>query len=63
MATDSVQRRNLTRFMQEQIGQAPDRLRGLATVDLTDPMGAVREIRRVVDGQRWGDFELAYSFD
>ncbi|WP_370328707.1 amidohydrolase family protein [Hyphomonas atlantica] len=38
--------------LQEQIDQAPDRLRGLATVDLTDPMGAVREIRRVVDGKR-----------
>ncbi|MFC3226003.1 amidohydrolase family protein [Marinibaculum pumilum] len=36
-----------------QIEQAPDRLRGLASVDLTDPMGAVREIRRWVDGRRF----------
>ncbi|WP_417460154.1 amidohydrolase family protein [Kordiimonas sp.] len=34
-----------------QITLAPARFRGLATVDLNDPMGAVREIRRVVDGK------------
>lgn len=33
------------------IAQVPDRFRGLATVDLTNPMNAVREIRRVVDGK------------
>lgn len=33
------------------IEAAPDRFRGLATVDLHDPMGAVRELRRVVDGR------------
>ena len=38
--------------LQEQVSEAPDRLRGLATIDLTDPMGAVREIRRVADGKR-----------
>lgn len=37
----------------EFIAEAPDRFRGLATVDLDDPMGAVREIRRVVDGKRF----------
>ncbi len=36
-----------------QIEQAPDRFRGLASVDLTDPMTAVREIRRWVDGRRF----------
>ena len=36
-----------------QISAAPDRFRGLATVDLTDPMQAVREIRRWVDGERF----------
>ena len=36
-----------------QIDQAPTRLRGLATVDLADPMGAAREIRRRVDGERF----------
>jgi len=35
------------------ISAAPDRFRGLATVDLTDPMQAVRDIRRWVDGQRF----------
>ncbi|MEZ5969223.1 MAG: amidohydrolase family protein [Hyphomonas sp.] len=38
--------------LMEQVNEAPDRLRGLATIDLTDPMGAVREIRRVADGKR-----------
>ena len=36
-----------------QISVAPDRLRGLATVDLTRPMEAVREIRKWVDGKRF----------
>ena len=36
-----------------QIEAAPDRFRGLATVDLTDPMQAVRDIRRWVDGERF----------
>ena len=36
-----------------QIEEAPDRLRGLATVDLSNPMQAVREIRRWVDGRRF----------
>jgi uncharacterized protein len=36
----------------DQIDQAPERLRGLATVNLNNPMGAVREIRRVVDGKK-----------
>ena len=36
-----------------QINVAPDRLRGLATVDLTQPMEAVREIRKWVDGKRF----------
>ena len=36
-----------------QIEAAPQRFRGLATVDLTDPMGAVREIREWVDGDRF----------
>ena len=35
----------------EAISKAPDRLRGLATVDLERPMEAVREIRRWVDGK------------
>ena len=35
------------------IDAAPDRFRGLATVDLTNPMQAVREIRRWVDGKRF----------
>ena len=34
-----------------QIDEAPDRFRGLATVDLKNPMQAVREIRRRVDGK------------
>lgn len=34
-----------------QIAAAPRRFRGLATVDLHDPMGAVRDIRRWVDGK------------
>ncbi len=34
-----------------QIAQAPAKFRGLATVDLNDPMDAVREIRRIVDGK------------
>ncbi|MEP3225823.1 MAG: amidohydrolase family protein [Parasphingorhabdus sp.] len=36
-----------------QIEAAPDRLRGLATVDLTNPMQAVREIRKWVDGKKF----------
>jgi len=36
-----------------QIDEAPDRFRGLATVDLKNPMQAVREIRRWVDAQRF----------
>lgn len=34
-----------------QIAKAPARFRGLATVDLNDPMQGVREIRRWVDGK------------
>ena len=37
----------------EQIDQAPDRLRGLATVDLSRPMDAVRAVREWVDGERF----------
>ena len=37
----------------EQVDAAPDRLRGLATVDLNKPMEAVREIRKWVDGKRF----------
>jgi predicted TIM-barrel fold metal-dependent hydrolase len=33
----------------ESVAQHPDRLRGVVGVDLTDPVGAVREIRRRVD--------------
>jgi uncharacterized protein len=36
-----------------QITAAPDRFRGLASCDLRDPMGAVREIRKWVDGKRF----------
>lgn len=36
-----------------QIDAAPDRFRGLASVDLNDPMGAVRAIRTHVDGERF----------
>ncbi|MDG1827124.1 MAG: amidohydrolase family protein [Henriciella sp.] len=36
-----------------QIDAAPDRFRGLATVDLMDPMQAVRDIRRWVDGEKF----------
>jgi len=36
-----------------QIDQAPQRLRGLASADLTQPMEAVRELRRWVDGKRF----------
>ncbi|HEB90159.1 MAG TPA: amidohydrolase [Deltaproteobacteria bacterium] len=36
--------------VEAQIEEAPDRLRGLATVDLGDPAEAVREIRRRMDG-------------
>ena len=36
-----------------QIDSAPDRLRGLASADITDPMGAVRELRKWVDGKRF----------
>lgn len=35
----------------QQIAAAPSRFRGLASVDITRPMDAVREIRRVVDGK------------
>jgi len=34
----------------ETVSKAPDRFRGLATVDLNDPVQAVRDIRRWVDG-------------
>lgn len=37
----------------DQIDAAPDRLRGLATVDLTKPMEAVRDLRRWVDGEKF----------
>ena len=37
----------------EQIDAAPDRFRGLATVDLTNPMEAVRDIRKWVDGKKF----------
>jgi predicted TIM-barrel fold metal-dependent hydrolase len=36
-----------------QIAAAPDRFRGLASADLRDPMGAVRELRKWVDGKRF----------
>jgi predicted TIM-barrel fold metal-dependent hydrolase len=36
-----------------QIAAAPDRFRGLAGADLRDPMNAVREIRKWVDGKRF----------
>lgn len=36
-----------------QIDAAPQRFRGLASADLRDPMGAVRELRRWVDGKRF----------
>jgi uncharacterized protein len=36
-----------------QIDAAPTRFRGLATVDLADPIQAVRDIRRWVDGKRF----------
>lgn len=36
-----------------QIDAAPNRFRGLATVDLTNPMQAVRDIRRWVDGEKF----------
>lgn len=36
-----------------QIDAAPDRFRGLASVDLNRPMDAVREIRHWVDGERF----------
>lgn len=39
--------------VERQIAAAPERLRGLASVDLADPMEAVREIRRRVDGKRF----------
>ncbi len=35
------------------IDTAPDRFRGLASVNLSDPMGAVRDIRTWVDGKRF----------
>lgn len=37
----------------EQIAAAPERFRGLASVDLTNPMEAVRDIRRWVDGEKF----------
>ncbi|MEO0439503.1 MAG: amidohydrolase family protein [Pseudomonadota bacterium] len=36
-----------------QIDAAPDRFRGLATVDLSQPMEAVRELRRWVDAKKF----------
>lgn len=36
-----------------QIDEAPHRLRGLASADLMQPMEAVRELRRWVDGERF----------
>jgi len=36
-----------------QVDAAPGRLRGLASADITNPMEAVRELRRWVDGQRF----------
>jgi len=39
--------------VERQIDVAPARFRGLVGVDLTDPMGAVREIRRRVDRKRF----------
>ena len=39
--------------LNEQIDAAPDRFRGLVSVDLNNPMEAVREIRRWVDGKRF----------
>ena len=36
-----------------QIDQAPDRFKGLAAVDLTNPVEAVRELRRWVDGTKF----------
>jgi predicted TIM-barrel fold metal-dependent hydrolase len=36
-----------------QIEAAPARFRGLASADVRDPMGAVRELRRWVDGERF----------
>lgn len=35
------------------ITAAPDRFRGLASVDITNPMEAVRDIRKWVDGERF----------
>ena len=37
----------------EHVTARPDRLRGLASIDLTDPMEAVRDIRRWVDGKNF----------
>lgn len=37
----------------DQIAVAPDRFRGLASVDLSNPMAAVRDIRKWVDGERF----------
>ncbi|MEM8660071.1 MAG: amidohydrolase family protein [Pseudomonadota bacterium] len=39
--------------VEAQIEAAPDRFRGLATVDLKKPMQSVRDIRRWVDGKRF----------
>lgn len=43
----------------EQIDAAPTRFRGLATADLTNPMEAVRELRRWVDGERFVGVRVA----
>lgn len=37
----------------DQIDCAPERFRGLVSVDLNDPMGAVREIRKWVDNEKF----------
>src|SRR3974390_1355562 len=36
-----------------QINGAPERFRGLASADIRDPMHAVRELRKWVDGKRF----------
>ena len=41
------------------IDAAPTRFRGLATVDITDPMQAVRDIRQWVDGQKFVGVRVA----
>lgn len=37
----------------DQIAAAPDRFRGLASADITNPMQAVRDLRQWVDGKRF----------